>query len=268
MAAKIKLNDLKKKTAKKKVSKKKTTKKKVAAKTRTTSYTPDENLTKVDPPPKTDVMTVHEMRADVAAHHLIDMNFRERDAYEATFGCTKKQARSECARYFRKPYVIKAVKRVLFGDLAADEVEGAGKEWAIERWQEQLNISPLDYFDDEGKVLPVKELKKLPAWFRRNLTGITSTRTEVPVTHNGEEVMDDEGKPLVIVTDNVSITMVSKEKALENIAKCLKWIQSHNVNVDITVGMDALRESMAAADSRAARAPRVIEGKFEEVKDV
>ena len=265
MAAKIKLSDLKKNASKKKTRAKKGTKKAVVK----ARYTPPEEV-KVVAPPKTSAMKAQEIKWDNAARLLVEYNFNETKAYKESHKSTQAQAENNASEFFKQPDVIRLVKRAAFGDVDPEEMEKQGRDWAINIWQEWVNITPLDFFDDDGKVLPIKTIKRLPILYRRALKDIKVSRRTTPVSFQGEPVMDENGAQLEVVQEDVTIVLVNKEKAMEDIAKCMKWIQNHTTNLDMKVSFEFVREGMAKADSRAAAAmlsKEAIDGEFEEVED-
>lgn len=106
---------------------------------------------------------------------------------------------------------------------------------------ELIHISILDYFDDNGNVMPIRELKKMSRVHQALIDKIEVKTHQEPVTdpETGKTMMDDNGRPYLQTKQYVQIQLPPKLIAVEQLAKIMKWIgpqvvvQNNTTNVAI-----------------------------------
>lgn len=143
--------------------------------------------------------------------------------------------------------------------LKASEIE-KNKVLAI-LWVQATSVL-FDFMDDEGNMLTIAEIKKLP----REIQALVK---EAEVHTSYEHVMDEEGKPLkdkkgeflMVPKQYVKLKMIDKQKALDSIAQIGKLIGPTVLNQNFVTNIGQI---MLDADNRRVRAieergPRVIE---------
>ena len=162
----------------------------------------------------------------------------------------------------RKRWNTKVLSSVITsGSDFIDEINAALKDSDVEKnrvmallWA-MANISPLDYMDDEGVTLSIKDLKALPRELQALLEEVRITKRMVRVIdENGAPASDQNGDPVLREETNVKIKVASKQSAIDTIAKIGKMIGPSvviNNNYDIAV-------LMAESDRRAVRMRREV----------
>lgn len=120
--------------------------------------------------------------------------------------------------------------------------------WAI------VNTSVLDYMDDYGRTLSIKELKALPRTMQ-----VMIHEVKVKVTHelikgeDGKPILDDIGSPYMKRVEQVFIKIPEKMVAINQLALLMRWSGPMvNLNVNINVG-----QLMIEADERQKRVGRM-----------
>jgi hypothetical protein len=103
---------------------------------------------------------------------------------------------------------------------------------------ELIHISILDYFDDDGNVMPVRELKKLSRVHQSLIDQIKVVTSQKPVyDKDGKVMVDDNGRPYLQTEQAVEIKLPPKLLAVDQLAKIMKWvgpavvINNHTTNV-------------------------------------
>jgi hypothetical protein len=121
-----------------------------------------------------------------------------------------------------------------------------------------LQTSVLDFFGEDGKVLPVRELKKLPRCMQAIVLAIDVKSVEQVVNDTaGNVLMDDNGVPYLRLEQRVRITLPNKIDAHRQLAALMKWTGPQTVvNNFNTVNIGV---AMASADDRRRRMERVYE---------
>lgn len=105
---------------------------------------------------------------------------------------------------------------------------------------EMIHTSILDYFDDNGQVLPIRELKKLPRIMQQIIekVEVKSVQSEVH-DEKGNTLFDDNGRPYLKTSQYVKIELPPKLIALDQLAKIMKWvgpsvvINNNNTNIGV-----------------------------------
>lgn len=112
-------------------------------------------------------------------------------------------------------------------------------------------VSPLDFMDDEGVTLSVKDLKALPREMQAMLEAVDVTNEQVPVKDQDGQVMTDEsGRPYLRVVQKVQVRIVkSKKEALSTLAQIGKFIGPTMLN-QTNVTVYNVAQSISDADNR------------------
>jgi len=186
-----------------------------------------------------------------------------REAYQSVYkGVKNTSAQTLATRLFKKPFMIDLIKRYYLGETNTKE-KPLTKDYAIKVWRHMVECNVLDYMDDDGKCLSVKELKKLHKYVQLSIKKIDIKTEEKKVMLRGKPVLDDDGKPMTELHQHVSIELIDKQRALSDLARAEQWIQTHiDVNVTVPVSADIL---IAAANKRAKKLrvdDNVIEGEI------
>lgn len=125
-----------------------------------------------------------------------------------------------------------------------------------------VNTSILDFLDDTGNVLPVKELKKLPRVMQLVISEIEVTSKQVVAKGaDGKELMDDMGRPYLLTLSHVKVKVPDRITAFRQLAEVMRWIgpsvQINNYNIGTL---------MAEADAKATNIEQVYDGEYREVR--
>ena len=132
------------------------------------------------------------------------------------------------------------------------------KDRALSILWSMINISLLDYFDDNGDILPVRELKKLPRIYQIMLTEIDVQSYQHPVTDKEGKVMcDDNGSPYLRTETKVKLKLPDKQSAMNQLAQIMRWVGPSTVINNNTVNIGSM---MVEADARRGRAEIIYEG--------
>lgn len=119
-----------------------------------------------------------------------------------------------------------------------------------------VQSSVLDFLDDNGRVLPIDQLRKLPRVMHTVLSEIKVTVQQTPVRDaSGEPMLDDMGKPYQSEKSFVHIKLLDKLVAVRQLAEIMKLVgPSSVVHTHLNIG-----EFITAADARARRLGRTYE---------
>jgi hypothetical protein len=156
------------------------------------------------------------------------------------------------------------------GDIYADEMSkavdlvGIDKEKTLAFLYAVMHMSVLDFMDDEGVYLPVKELKKLPRVMQCMIQDIevATLESEVIDPATKKPMLDKKGNVILKKLQKVNISLVRKMEAIDALAKIMRWVgpavvinnNTTNIATLMTVA-DERRNKMNAAYDRS-----VIEG--------
>ena len=147
---------------------------------------------------------------------FINNGCRQTLAYKTVFNCSMDAARQGAYRLFKKPKMIEAIRLYMAGV----KNPKLTKEWALKTWQQMIETNVLDYMDDDGRYLTVKELRELPLYVQRAIKKI-----DVHTRNTDKE--NEDGTTTTTTTQRVSIELVDKQKALSDMARAEKWIETH-----------------------------------------
>jgi hypothetical protein len=130
------------------------------------------------------------------------------------------------------------------------------REKALSLLWAMVHTSILDFIDDNGRVLPVAELRKLPRVMQILLSKIDVSSKQVVVKdEHGKVMCDDNGSPYLATEQRVKIELPEKMVALAQLAQIMRWIGPTTlVQNNINIG-----RLMADADARRDRAEIIYE---------
>lgn len=158
------------------------------------------------------------MRARMIARECIRNGFNIKQAYQTVTGFKGE----------------KKVKDMVLGriDEFVDEIKSLvdasqiDQQAALNFLWESIHSSILDYFDENGSVLPIRELKKLPRVQQALIEQIQVDSVQVPVIdpETKKAMLDDNGRPYLRMEQSVSIKLVPKMLGMDMLAKIMKWI--------------------------------------------
>lgn len=136
-----------------------------------------------------------------------------------------------------------------------DRDKALGILWAM------VNTSILDFLDEHGNMLPVKELKKLPRVMQVILSEIeVHTKQMIANGPDGKPMLNDMGVPYTLTVSHVKIKVPEKLAAMRQLAEIMRWVgpsvQVNNFNVGAM---------MVEADARRKTLDKVYEGEFTEL---
>lgn len=125
-----------------------------------------------------------------------------------------------------------------------------------------VNASVLDFMDEHGAMLPVRELKKLPRVMQIIISEIeVTTKQVIAKGADGKELFDDMGRPYLLTLSHVKIKVPDKLVAFRQLAEVMRWIgpsvQINNYNVGTM---------MIEQDAQSKRIEQVYDGEYREVR--
>jgi len=171
------------------------------------------------------------------AKEFVTNGFKQSKAYAAVTGASITSCSGNAAKLFKKPFMTDLVRAYLVGDHDAPRT----KDWAVKVWTEMVQCNVLDYIDDDGEFLSVAELKTLPLYVQRSIKTLKVKTVEAIVKVKGVTILDDNGRPTIITKQHVVIELIDKQRALADLAKAEKWIETHmNITLTAPVGADLL----------------------------
>lgn len=187
-------------------------------------------------------------------------------AYAAVYGVSIKSAYGQADKIFNSSWMRVKVNEYLLGE-DGEFAESLNREYVVRQLVYMIENNILDYIANDGTYLSVQELKALPEWAQKQIKKLDIATTTLPVAlrdEDGEYVKDenDEVKYVEIRNQRVSIELYDKHKAIEHLAKIMRWIQS---TLELNVNM-ITSDTMLDAESRIKKLRRDdLEGKAERV---
>jgi hypothetical protein len=167
------------------------------------------------------------------AKEYVNNGFRQTAAYAAITGNKVTKCGTQATRLFRKPFMTDLIRAYIQGDHEVPRT----KDWAIKKWTQMVESNVLNYIDDTGEFLSIKELRELPDYAQQAIKKIKVTT----------EVDKDSGNSI----QRVEIELVDKQKALSDLARAEKWIETHmNVTVRTPVSAEMLIEAQIKRQKR------------------
>lgn len=116
----------------------------------------------------------------------------------------------------------------------------------------QATSTPLDFMDDDGMILPIAELKKLPRELQALIEEVTvKTEYVLAKDENGKTIRNEDGVALQVPKNYVRIKFPSKQNALNTIAQIGKLVGPSIIQQNFITNIGQV---MVDADNRRARA--------------
>lgn len=148
-------------------------------------------------------------------------------------------------------YLNPAVQDSFFDELSSlVKAADIDRDRALQILWTMVNTSLLDFVDDHGNFLPIKELKKLPRLMQLCLTKVKVERREEPIFDGvGKKrhmVVDENGRPYLRKIEYVHIEIPERMAAINQLAQLMKWVGPAVQITNFNFG-----QFMADADSRA-----------------
>lgn len=200
-----------------------------------------------------------DIETDIKYHELarefINNGLSKKKAWQAVYGC--KRPNEKAFAIFNSIWFRKLVREMLIGE--DGEVGLPDKEYAVQTLMRQIDANVLDYLDDDGEWLSVKELKGLPSYAQRLIKTLRVHTFEEPVTIN-------EGQPnereIMVRQQRVHIELWDKQKAMGHLARVMRWIESDKGgDINVILGSDVMAEAYQRIKQLRKDDENTIEGK-------
>jgi hypothetical protein len=197
-----------------------------------------------------------DVRLHELAREFINNGVRQTKAYAAVYGKTISQSRAPASKIFNSTWMRALILDLLQG--TDGNLSELPKEYAIQRFIHQIESNVLDYVDDDGQCLSVHELRKLPAYVQQHIKKLD--------VHTWDEPLEKPNGDIVMIRhQKVHLELIDKQKALEHLAKVMRWIEPKG-DTNFFLGADV----MIAAQKRVKKLRRdrdgtTLEGKAERV---
>jgi len=171
------------------------------------------------------------------AREFVNNGFDQAKAYATVYGRPLKQSWTPAEKIFNSTGMKSKIREILLG--TGEDYDDLPKSYLIERLMQMIDSNILDYIADDGTVLSIRELRALPPWTQtliKTLESWVSTRLIAVKDENGMVVKDDDGRPhyVEVKDQRVKIELYDKLKAMDTLAKAMKWITS---NTEIKIGI-------------------------------
>ncbi len=197
------------------------------------------------------------------AKEFVNNGCRKNQAYAVVYNVNPRKCYQQATNLVNKPFIVDLIRAYMVGD----HDEPPTKEWAVTEWRKQVECNVLDYIDNDGAFLSVAELRKLPRYAQRAIKSININTSEVIVKMGKKTILDDDGRPMLRRVQHVSIKLIDKQKALADLAKAEKWIDTHmNITVNAPISADQLIEAQMRRQKMLMQ-ENVIEGEAERIND-
>jgi hypothetical protein len=187
-------------------------------------------------------------------------------AYAAVFGVPVEQAYTSATNIFNSSWMRAKINEYLLGQ-DGEFTEELDREYIVRQLLYMIDNNILDYIADDGTYLSVKELKRLPEWAQKQIRKLSVHTTTTPVAikdDQGQVIRDEEGEIQYaeVREQHVHIELYDKQKAIDHLAKVMRWIQN---TVDVNLNL-ITSDTMLKAESRVKKLRRDdIEGKAERI---
>lgn len=136
--------------------------------------------------------------------------------------------------------------------IARSDIE---RDRALQIMWTMVNTSILDFIDENGRMMEIKELKRLPRLVQLVISKIKIKRIQQEIKDkDGHLVLDDHGSPYLKTTEIVELEVPERLAAMNQLAQLMKWtgpiVQVNNFNIG---------RHMMDADMRAEQAKVIYE---------
>jgi hypothetical protein len=192
-----------------------------------------------------------ESQARLLAQEYVRNGFRFGEAYKTVTGAETMHERS--MHKLLGPNVdlfMEEVRRMV-------EASDIDKEKALNILWAMVNMSVLDFYDEHGNVLSIRELKGLPRVMQIMIHEVKVKAVMVPLKDDtGKVMLDDNGSPYLTRVEQVTIRIPEKMAAINQLALLMRWTGPMvNLNVNLSVG-----QLMIEADERKRRIENMYDG--------
>ena len=199
-----------------------------------------------------------DIRLHEVAREFINNGFKQTKAYASVMGKTITQSRGPASKLFNSAWMRSMIHEMLRG--TDGELAELPKEYLLEKLQKQIEANVLDYIDNDGSFLNVKELKALPMFVQQVIKKLQVHTWHEPLMETDEA--GDRVEVGQIRHQRVQLELYDKQKALELLAKAQKWIAGDSGDTNVFLNADV----MISANKRVEKLRREdIEGKYEDV---
>lgn len=181
---------------------------------------------------------VKDIKINELAREFVNNGLKKTTAVAAVFGVNLTAAKTpEYMAIFDSSHFRSKVALMLQG--VDGKFAEPTKEYAIQRVMHILEMNILDYVDDDGRWLTVKELKALPREMQVMLDDFTMTNTIRHVGLRdaaGEVIKGDDGNPHMIEVREqvVRLKLPDKTANLKLLGEFMKWLDTHGDNIFIS----------------------------------
>lgn len=192
-----------------------------------------------------------DMRYHELAREFVNNGMNQTKAYAAVYGVPLRKASGPATKIFASTWMKAKIREYLLGTDGEFRKEDLPEEYLIVRYMQMIDNNILDYIADDGTYLSVTEMKALPEWAQLQIKrlNITNETEHVAVKdQDGNVVRNENGEPATVEVrrQHISIELYDKQKAMESLAKIMKWI---NDNTDLTLNFIGA-DTMVQAESR------------------
>jgi hypothetical protein len=124
-----------------------------------------------------------------------------------------------------------------------------------------VNTSILDFVNDNGEILSIPELRKLPRAVQIMISDLDVTVTQETIKDaNGNLMCDDNGSPYLRTKQKVRIKVPEKMAALNQLAQLMRWVgPAGGTMVNINIG-----RMISDADARQRRVSQVYDNETQQ----
>ena len=177
-------------------------------------------------------------RARLLAQEWVRNGFNLSAAYRTVLHREPKWRKNGVAKLYHEMDEFVDELGILLKDARIDKTQVLNILWSM------LHASILDYFDENGRILSITELKRLPRTMQMLIHKLKVHRTEEPVRDkDGNVMLDDMGKPQLTCTTRVEIEVPEKIVAIQQLAAMMRWtgpVMVANINVNLGILMAEL----------------------------
>lgn len=191
------------------------------------------------------------VRARLVAQEFLRNGQDIRKAYSDVVG--KPSAKQQASQFVKNNF--EAFVDELQQAMSHAEVD---KEQVLALLWAQARTSILDFFNDDGEVMTIAEMKKLPPLLRALIEDVRVVNEEVALTDDdGKVVKGPNDLPYLVTRQRVHIKLVDKQEALRQLAQIMKWVGPNVVVNNNTINY---ADVQVAADARISRMKSLYEG--------
>lgn len=188
--------------------------------------------------PKSLARTRADARIRLIAQEYVRNGMNFADAYRTITNVKSKSTMFKTLRHHTDAFMDEV--RRMMEESSIDKVQALNLLWSM------VNTSILDFMDENGNVLQMKELKKLPRVMQLMLHRVKIESTQKPARdEHGKVMLNDMGDPYLVTHAKVEIEIPEKMAALQQLAQLMKWTTPQSVTNVLNIGV-----LMTDADAR------------------